>query len=115
MAQNYKQAPKFLLYHLLIGLSSRGAEKWKQTKLQQHGAFGGQLKTRWNVNMKLRGKGTPRAAGQERGGAEEDEQEVKPEKGEKWRTKWGTGVTRVSFSVTQFHMVEPLFKRPITL
>lgn len=92
MAQNYQKAPNFLLYWLLIGSSCRGAEKWKQTQLQQHGTFRGQLKTGWIVNMMLRGKGTPGAAGQERGAGglggwrtvgEEDEQEVKPEKGEK--------------------------------
>lgn len=64
-----------------------------------------------------RGRDTLRAAGQGRGGGE---QEVKPENGEKCKgrgmeDKMGNGATRVSFSVTLFHMVEPLFKRPITL
>lgn len=36
-------------------------------------------------------------------------------KGKGMEDKMGKGATRVSFSVTLFHMVEPLFKRPITL
>ena len=36
-------------------------------------------------------------------------------KGRGTEDKMGNGATRVSFSVTLFHMVEPLFKRPITL
>lgn len=59
---------------------------------------------------------TPRAAGLER----EGEQEVKPGRGravsvEGWRTKMGNGAMKVSVSVTLFHMVDALFKRPITL
>lgn len=61
----FPTSPKLLL-DLFIGLSSRGAEKLKQMRLKQHGAFRGQPKIRWNVNMMLRGKGTQRAAGQEK-------------------------------------------------
>lgn len=46
--------------------------------------------------------------------------EVKPDternvKGAGTEDGIGNGGTRASFSVTLFHMVEPLFKRPITL
>lgn len=52
--------------------------------------------------------------GEGRGGAG---REVKPETNRNARIedKMRNGATRVSFSVTVFHMVEPLFKRPITL
>lgn len=82
-----------------------------------------QQRTRRDTNMMLRGRGTPRAAwpGEKEGRKEEKEDEgAKPRKERNVRLeertpKWGNGETRVSLSVTLFHMVEPLFKRPITL
>lgn len=65
----------------------------------------------------LKGKDTLRAAGWERGG----EQGAKPGrvggdcKCRGMEDKMGNGATRVSVSVTLFHMVDALFKRPITL
>lgn len=68
--------------------------------------------------MMLKGTDTLRAAGQESGGGRKAGR--KGRRGEECKSrgiedKMENGATRVSFSVTLFHMVEPLFKRPITL
>lgn len=66
--------------------------------------------------MMLKGRDTLRAAGQEREGRARGEARSGEKcKGRRTEDKMGNGATRVSFSVTLFHMVEPLFKRPITL
>lgn len=75
-----------------------------------------QQETGCNRNMMLRGRDTLRAAGQEtEGRARGEARNREKSKGRGTEDKIGNGATRVSFSVTLFHMVEPLFKRPITL
>lgn len=69
----------------------------------------------------LRGRDALRAAGQEKEegnggvGARGEARNVEKCKGSGTEDKMGNEATGVSFSVTLFHMVEPLFKRPITL
>lgn len=86
-----------------------GAELLEFNKSQQ--------KTGCSRNMMSKGRDTLRAAGCRRWGWKH---EVKLENREKSKgrgieDKMRNGAMRVSFSVTLFHMVEPLFKRPITL